>query len=100
MIIAFSLTPLGVGEDVSKALAPAIKIVRDSGLPNQTNAMFTLIEGDWDPVMTVVKQAYEAVAAHAPRVSMVLKADLRPGVTDGLTSKVAKVEQLLDERSA
>jgi uncharacterized protein (TIGR00106 family) len=100
MLIAFSLTPLGVGEGVGEALAPAIKVVRDSGLPNQTNAMFTLIEGEWDEVMAVVKQACDAVAEHAPRISMVLKADLRPGVTDGLTSKVARMERLLEERGA
>jgi uncharacterized protein (TIGR00106 family) len=99
MLVAFSLTPLGVGEDVSEALAPAIKVVRESGLPNQTNAMFTLIEGEWEEVMAVVKQAYGAMADHAPRVSMVLKADLRPGVTDALTSKVAKLEGLLGEQS-
>jgi uncharacterized protein YqgV (UPF0045/DUF77 family) len=57
--------------------------------------MFTTIEGDWDEVMTVVKAATDAVAARAPRVSLVLKADLRPGVTNGLTSKVETVERYL-----
>ena len=63
-------------------------MVRDSGLPNHTDAMFTSVEGDWDEVMDVVKRAVDAVAAKAPRVSLVLKADIRPGVTDGLTAKV------------
>jgi uncharacterized protein YqgV (UPF0045/DUF77 family) len=70
-------------------------VVRDSGLPNQTDAMFTTIEGDWDEVMSVVKQAVDAVAAKAPRVSVVLKADIRPGVTDGMTSKVQRLESHL-----
>ena len=69
--------------------------MRDSGLPNQTNAMFTNIEGEWDEVMAVVKAAVMAVKAHAPRVSLVLKADLRDGVTDGLHSKVEAVERHL-----
>ena len=56
--------------------------MRESGLPNQTDAMFTTIEGDWDETLAVVKRAVDAVAARAPRVSLVLKADLRPGVTD------------------
>ena len=97
MIVAFSLTPLGVGEDVSQPVAAAVRVVRESGLPNQTNAMFTLIEGEWDEVMTVVKRAVDAVAAVAPRVSLVLKADIRPGVTGALTAKVERVEQLLNE---
>ncbi len=72
-------------------------MVRESGLPNRTDAMFTSIEGDWDEVMDVIKRAVDAVAARAPRVSLVLKADIRPGVTDGLDSKVATVERHLQD---
>ena len=80
MIVAFSITPLGVGEGVGEYVADAVRVVRDSGLPNHTDAMFTSVEGDWDEVMDVVKRAVDAVAAKAPRVSLVLKADIRPGV--------------------
>ena len=93
MLVAFSITPLGAGEAVGEIVAEAVRVVRASGLPNRTDAMFTTVEGDWDETMAVVKQAVEAVAARAPRVSVVLKADLRPGVTDGLTSKVETVER-------
>ena len=76
--------------------AEAVRVVRESGLPNQTDAMFTTIEGDWDETMAVIKQAVDAVAARAPRVSLVLKADIRPGVTGALTAKVEAVERYLD----
>ncbi|HEX3492750.1 MAG TPA: MTH1187 family thiamine-binding protein [Streptosporangiaceae bacterium] len=95
MIVAFSITPLGVGEGVGEYVADAVRVVRDSGLPNHTDAMFTSVEGDWDEVMDVVKRAVDAVAAKAPRVSLVLKADIRPGVTDGLTAKVETIERRL-----
>jgi uncharacterized protein (TIGR00106 family) len=95
MIIAFSITPLGVGEGVGEYVADAVRVVRESGLPNHTDAMFTSVEGDWDEVMEVVKGAVDTVAARAPRVSLVLKADIRPGVTDGLTAKVETVERHL-----
>jgi uncharacterized protein (TIGR00106 family) len=95
MLVAFSITPLGTGEAVGEIVAEAVRVVRASGLPNRTDAMFTTVEGDWDETMAVVKQAVEAVARRAPRVSVVLKADLRPGVTDGLTSKVETVERYL-----
>jgi uncharacterized protein (TIGR00106 family) len=95
MLIAFSVTPLGVGEGVGEIVAEAVRVVRASGLPNQTDSMFTTIEGDWDEVMAVVKDAVDAVAERAPRVSLVLKADVRPGVTDGLTSKVDTIERHL-----
>lgn len=97
MLIAFSIAPAAGDESgsVSSAVADVVRIVRDSGLPNETNAMFTNIEGEWDEVMAVVKQAVDAVAAHSPRVSLVLKADIRPGYTGQLTAKVERVEQHL-----
>ena len=95
MLVAFSVTPLGVGEDVGEYVADAVRVVRASGLPNRTDAMFTTIEGEWDEVMAVVKAAFDAVAARAPRVSMTLKADYRPGVTDALTAKVDSVTRRL-----
>lgn len=97
MIVAFSVTPLGVGEHVGRAVAEAVRVVRASGLPNRTDAMFTVIEGEWDEVMAVVRQATEAVAAVAPRVSLVLKADINPGVSGAITSKVDAVERYLAE---
>jgi uncharacterized protein (TIGR00106 family) len=95
MIIAFSITPLGIGEDVGRVVAEAVRVVRASGLPNHTDAMFTTVEGDWDEVMAVVKSAMDAVLAVAPRASMTLKADVRPGVTDAITGKVDSLETYL-----
>ena len=101
MLVAFSVAPSGGGADedgsLHKAVATAVKIVRESGLPNQTDAMFTTIEGDWDEVFAVVKAATEAVGEFGPRVSLVLKADIRPGYTGQLAAKVARVEAALAE---
>jgi len=95
MIAAFSITPLGVGESVSGAVADAVRLVRESGLPNETNAMFTNVEGDWDEVMALLKRCVDAVAAQAPRVSVVVKIDHRPGVQDALHRKVEVIEERL-----
>jgi uncharacterized protein (TIGR00106 family) len=95
MLVAFSVTPLGVGEDVGEIVSEAVRVVRASGLPNRTDAMFTTIEGEWDEVMAVVQAAVSAVEARAPRVSLVLKADIRPGVTGALASKVETIERYL-----
>jgi uncharacterized protein (TIGR00106 family) len=97
MLISFSITPLGTGEGVGEIVAEAVRVVRASGLPNHTDAMFTTIEGDWDEAMAVVRQAVDAVAARAPRVSLVLKADLRLGVTDAMTAKVETIERYLSD---
>jgi uncharacterized protein (TIGR00106 family) len=92
MLAAFSITPLGAGDSVSGAVADAVRLVRASGLANETNAMFTNVEGEWDEVMDLIKQCVLAVGEHVPRVSVVIKLDHRPGVTDGLHAKVAAVE--------
>ena len=99
MIVAFSVSPSG-GEQsgsVGAAVAEAVRAVRASGLPNETNAMFTNIEGEWDEVMAVVKRAVDVLAAAAPRVSLVLKADIRPGHTGQMTAKVERIEEALGD---
>lgn len=97
MIVAFSISPTAADEtgSVSKAVAAAVKVVRDSGLPYELNSMFTNIEGEWDEVMDVIKRAVDVVAESSPRVGLVLKADIRPGYEGQLTAKVERVEQRL-----
>jgi uncharacterized protein (TIGR00106 family) len=100
MLVAFSVAPAVAADDtgsVSEAVAAAIRVVRESGLPNRTDSMFTTVEGEWDEVMAVVKGAVDAVAAASPRVSLVLKADIRPGFTGELEAKVARIEDLLGD---
>lgn len=99
MLVAFSVAPSGgSNEDASvhDAVAAAVKIVRESGLPNHTDSMFTTLEGEWDEVFDVIHRATEAVGAFGPRVSLVLKADIRPGHTGELTGKVDRLESALD----
>ncbi|KHL11146.1 uncharacterized protein (TIGR00106 family) [Mumia flava] len=98
MLAAFSISPATAGADggVAEAVARAVSVVRASGLPYETNAMFTNIEGEWDEVMTVIREAVEAVAAVSPRVSLVLKADIRYGHTGMLHGKVQRIDELLD----
>lgn len=106
MIVAFSLSPSGGApagsepDSVHTAVAAAVQVVRDSGLPNRTSSMFTEIEGEWDEVMAVVKAATEAVAPFGTRVSLVLKADIRPGHTGELDGKVERLERALGDASS
>ncbi len=95
MIAAFSITPLGEGESVGASVAEAVRIVRASGLPNETNAMFTNVEGEWDEVMGLIKACVEKVGESAPRVSVVIKIDHRPGTVDALHHKVDVIESRL-----
>jgi uncharacterized protein YqgV (UPF0045/DUF77 family) len=99
MIVAFSISPSGGDETggVGEAVAEAVRVVRASGLPCETNAMFTNVEGEWDEVMAVVKQAVDVVAASSPRVGLVLKAVIRPGYDGQLAAKVERIEAVLSE---
>lgn len=100
MMVAFSVAPSGTGRadgSVHDAVAAAVRIVRESGLPNRTSSMFTEIEGEWDEVFDVVKRATDAVGAYGSRVSLVLKADIRPGHTGELEGKLERLEAALGE---
>jgi uncharacterized protein YqgV (UPF0045/DUF77 family) len=101
MIVAFSLAPSGgpsaaSNGSVHDAVAAAVRIVRESGLPNRTSSMFTEVEGEWDEVMDVVKRAAEAVGEYGTRVSLVLKADIRPGHVGEIDGKLERLEAALD----
>jgi uncharacterized protein YqgV (UPF0045/DUF77 family) len=108
MLVAISISPGGqplpstdTSDDVrsdggvSGVVADIVRVIRESGLPNETNAMFTNIEGEWDEVMAVVKQAVDVAAARYPRVGLVLKADIRPGYDGQLSATVERVEEHL-----
>ena len=102
MLFAFSVAP-AVPQDetgsVSAAVAAAVAVVRASGLPHRTDAMFTTIEGEWDECLAVIKGAVDAVAAASPRVSLVVKADIRPGRTGELDGKLERLERALEQRA-
>jgi len=98
VLLAFSITPIGAGESVSGPVAEAVRIVRASGLPNETNAMFTNVEGTWDEVVGVLHDCVDAVARTCPRVSVVAKIDYRSGVDGQLTGKVDAIEERLRPR--
>lgn len=98
MLLAFSIAPSGTGRadaSVHEAVAAAVRVVRDSGLPHRTSSMFTEIEGEWDEVFDVVKRATDAVMPFGSRVSLVLKADIRPGHSGEIDGKLERLEDAL-----
>ena len=100
MLIAFSIAPSGgsaIGDSLHEGVAAAVAVVRASGLPNHTDSMFTTIEGSWDEVFSVLKQAVDAASAYGTRVSVMLKADIRPGYADEMTGKVQRLEAALSQ---
>ena len=95
-LIAVAIAPCGTGEELSREVAEVIRVIRASGLPNRTNSMFTEIEGEWDEVMQVVKDAAFVLAAKRISTEVVLKADVRPGFTNMMQGKTERVEKILE----
>ena len=108
MLVAFSVAPSGTGSlsaenpdgSVHAAVAAAVAVVRASGLPHRTTSMFTEVEGEWDEVFDVVKRATEAVLPYGSRVSLVLKADIRPGHTGEIDGKIERLERAIDDAAS
>lgn len=96
VLVAVAIAPFGAEDELAEPVSQVIRIIRESGLSNRTNSMFTEIEGEWDAVMDVVKRATFVLAEQGLRTEVVLKADVRPGFEDTMHSKVDKVERLLN----
>jgi uncharacterized protein (TIGR00106 family) len=94
-LIAVSIAPVGVGDEISQDVAEVIRVIRESGLPNRTSSMFTEIEGEWDDVMKVVKDATFKLASKGIRTGLTLKADIRPGYTNMMNAKVETIAGIL-----
>lgn len=99
-LIAVAIAPFGVGDELSSEVTEVVKVIRESGLPNRTYSMFTEIEGEWDEVMRVVRDATFVLAEKGIRTEVILKADVRPGFSRMMDEKVARVNALLDGESS
>ncbi len=98
-LIAVAIAPCGIGDEMAPEVAEVVKVIRESGLPNRTTSMFTEIEGEWDEVMKVVKDAAFVLANKGIRTEVVLKADIRPGFTNTIKTKVDKVDKILGDQN-
>jgi len=94
-LIALSIYPMGVGDELSAHVAEVVRVIESSGLSYRTNSMFTEIEGEWDDVMKVVKDATFVLAEKGYRTGVTFKADIRPGYTNTMKTKLQKLDKIL-----
>lgn len=94
-LIAVAIAPFGVGDELAEHVAEVVGVIRKSGLPNRTTSMFTEIEGEWDEVMKVVRDATFVLAEKGIRTEVVLKADIRPGFSNMLREKIERMENAM-----
>ncbi|ABC77632.1 MTH1187 family thiamine-binding protein [Syntrophus aciditrophicus] len=95
MLVQFSIVPLGIGDSISKDVAEIIRLVDESGLPYRTNPMGTVMEGEWEDVMTLIRKCHEEVLRNASRVLTSITIDDRPGKPDRIIEKIKSVEKRL-----
>lgn len=96
-LVAVAIAPFGVGDELSKEVAEVVKVIRDSGLQNKTYSMFTEIEGEWDEVMKVVKNATFVLAEKGIRTEVIMKMDIRPGYNNMMTEKIDRMENQMQK---
>ena len=96
-LIAVSIAPVGVGDELASHVAEVVKVIRESGLPSKTSSMFTEIEGDWDEVMSVVKRATMVLAERGIRTEVLIKADIRPGYVDTMNGKLERLNAAMKQ---
>jgi uncharacterized protein (TIGR00106 family) len=98
MMIELSVVPLGKGASVSATVARVMQIIMDSGIPYKANPMGTVIEGDWEQVMALVRKCHDEAMKDADRVVTTIKIDDYKGRGRRLDTKLESVEQKLGRK--
>ena len=92
-LAAVAISPAGASPEKSTYVAQAVDVIRESGLPNETNAMFTNIEGDIDDVLKVIRDA----TGQGYRTDVVIRLDIRPGFEGQIHAKQELVNEILSK---
>jgi len=92
VLLEFAMSPFDKGPSLSQYVARSLDIIDRSGVPYQLTPMGTILEGEWDEVMDVVRQCYERMSEDCDRISVTIKVDARKGRSGRLKAKIASVE--------
>jgi uncharacterized protein (TIGR00106 family) len=98
VLLEFSMTPLDKGASVGKYVARSLDIIDRSGVAYRLNPMGTVLEGEWDEVMTVVRSCFERMRQDCDRISCAMKIDYREGRSGRLEAKIRSVEEHLGRK--
>ena len=98
VLLEFSMSPLGKGESVGKYVSRSLEIIDQSGVEYLLNPMGTVLEGEWDEVIGVVRQCYEQMRRDCNRISCTMKIDYRKGKNGRLSGKISSVEKRLKKK--
>ena len=96
MLPEVSIVPLDKGaEGLSQYVAGTIKIIQESGLDYEMNAMATIIEGPPEKVFDVIRKCHENMLDQSDRILTSIKIDDRRGAEGSIRREVRSVEEKL-----
>jgi uncharacterized protein (TIGR00106 family) len=98
MLVEFSIVPVGAGSSIGDQLAKVLKIVDESGLPYKLNPMGTVIEGEWNEVMKVIRKCHNTIMKHNDRAITTISIDDRKGKPSRIEEKVKSIEKKLGKK--
>jgi uncharacterized protein (TIGR00106 family) len=95
MLAEFSIIPIGAGSSIGEQLAIALRVVDESGIPYKVNPMGTVVEGQWDEIISLIKSCHDEIMKKEERVLISITIDDRKGKPNRIEEKVASVERRL-----
>lgn len=93
MLAEFSIIPIGAGSSIGDQLAEVLRIVDASGLPYKINPMGTVVEGEWDEVIRLIKQCHKTIMKTGERAVTTISIDDRKGKPNRIDQKVKSIER-------
>ncbi len=98
VLLEFMMSPTGKGESLSPYVARVLKVIDDSGVTYRLTPMGTILEGEWDEVMNVVRSCFFELKRDCSRIGVHLKVDYREGTESRMHSKIASLEKKIGKK--
>lgn len=98
MLAEFSVVPIGVGSSIGDKIAEVLRIVDASGLPYKVNPMGTVVEGEWNEVMALIRKCHSTVIKSGERAMTMISIDDRKGKPNRIEKKVQSVEKRIGKK--
>lgn len=95
MLTEFSIVPIGVGSSLGDRLSLVLKIIDESGMPYKVNPMGTVVEGEWEETMDIIKKCRDELMKNEERILILMKIDDRKSKSNRIDEKVASIEKRL-----
>jgi uncharacterized protein (TIGR00106 family) len=95
MLVEVSIIPIGIGSSIGDKLAEVLRMIDESGLPYKVNPMGTVIEGEWDEIMKLIKKCHKTVMKTGERAITTITIDDRKGKPNRIEEKVKSIEKRL-----